>query len=263
MEQNTQHDIFTDPALIKAKKDDPFFKFINSHWRESLFLVGFILAAYYMVTNLQRSFYESRVASSDVFQKAQGSLKEIITLEQELALLNSQKIDLETETKEAKESRAKKLEETGAKLQSAKDTLSQRISALGDQKAPYNQFASLLSLSAASSSDDKESIKKNADGVISSADSSTAGVLAKELAQLAKARLDLDVAETRQSALQQLTTLVNSGRFVNAAAASTLVQVSASDEERASAKSAIEDLLTRLPQHRDLLQQELRELGIN
>jgi DNA-binding ferritin-like protein len=216
-----------------------------------------------MVTNLQRSFYESRVASSDVFQKAQVSLKDIVNLEQQLAILNNEKIDPKTDSKEAQEGRAKKLEDANAKLKTARDTLAQRISALGDQKAPYNQFASLLSLSAAASANDKEGIKKQAEGVISSADSSTAGVLSVELAQLAKARIDLDAEATRESALSQLVSLVQSGRFVNAAAASTLAQVSSSDEERARAKSTIEDLLNRLPQQRDLLAQELRDLGIN
>ncbi len=263
MEQNTQHDIFTDPALVKAKQDDPFFKLINSHWRESLFFVAFVLAGYYVVTNLQRSFYESKVASSDVFQKAQASLGEIVSLERELSTLINQKVDLKRDTKEAQELRNKKLDEAKAKLKAAQDTLSQRVAALGDQKVPYNKLAPLLSLSAAATTDDRDGIKKISEEIISKTDTSITGVLVSELAQLSKARVSLDSTETRSIGLSELVALVNNSKFVSTAAAATLAKVSSSDEERAQAKAAVENLLTRSPQQRDLLAQELKELGIS
>jgi hypothetical protein len=262
MEQNTSHDIFTDPALVKAKQDDPFFKYVNSHWRETLVMVAVVLGGYYVVTSLQKSYYESRVASADVFQKAQDSLKEVLELEQKLAGLNLIKVDAKTDTKEAQDSRAKEKIEVEQKLKSAKEALGQRVAALGDQKAPYSDMAPLFNSVAAVRGSDLAAAKLAADNLNQNSSAGDGASLAAELASLANARLNLDIADKRADAFASLISIVKESRFVAVSAASTLARVASSGEEKAQAKIAIDALLVKSPQQADLLAEDLKFLGV-
>jgi hypothetical protein len=262
MEQNTSHDIFTDPALVKAKQDDPFFKCINSHWRETLVIMAVALGGYYVVTSLQKSYYDSKVASADVFQKAQDSLKEVLELEQKLLGLNLIQIDAKTDTKEAQDLRAKDKTELEQKLKSAKEALSQRVASLGDQKAPYSDLAPLFNSVVAVNGSDLAAANLAASNLTQNRSAGDGALLASELASLANARLNIDMADKRSEAFAALISIVKESRFVAVSAASTLARVASSEEEKAQAKSAIDALLLKSPQQMDLLAEDLKFLGV-
>jgi|GEM_PF-3781372 len=261
MEQNTSHDIFTDPALVKAKQDDPFFKYINSNWREILMMAAILLGGYYVVTRLQQSYYQSKVASADVLKKAQDSFSEVVALQNRLFTLSQPLADPTKETKESKETREKEKGEVEGKLRAAKSGLVQRLAALADQKSPYLSMAPLFDATLSAVTGNLQAAQTAVDDLKGKQSSDQGGILVSELGRLGLARAKLDAASTKSEGFKELLTLLEGGEFVSVSAASTLARVASTDEEKGLVKAAIESRIAKSPHQTDLLQNELIALG--
>lgn len=261
MEQNTSHDIFTDPAIIKAKKDDPFFNYINSNWREILMMAAILLGGYYVVTRLQQSYYQSKVASADVLKKAQDSFSEVVALQNKLFTLSQPVADSSKDTKDTMEARDKERTEIAGKLRAAKTGLTQRLAALEDQKAPYSGMAPLFEATLNSVTGELKTAQAAVDTLKGQESSGPGAVLVSELAQLGLARSKLDSADLRAEGFNSLLELTKNSEFVAVSAASTLSRTAGSVEEKSLAQAAIQARMAKSPQQTDMLQMELNVLG--
>ncbi len=251
MEQNASHDIFTDPALVRAKQEDPFFKFISQHWRELVVGAVVIFGGYYVVTQLRKTQYESKVSASDLFQKAQESFTEIVALEQRLSGLSAKPAD-----PKAAEAQAKERADIEIKLKEANDKLTQRVAALNDVKAPYSNIGPLYkALSAARTGD-----VVGMESFTSQVKQGGGPVIFNELAELAAARTLLDDSSKRSDGFKRLLNLVSSSTYVGASAAATLGKVAATPEERTEVLKAMEAFIAKSPEQTDLLKEDMARL---
>lgn len=254
MEQNTSHDIFTDPALVRAKQEDPFFKFISQHWRNLLVAAVVVLGGYYVVTRLQTTQYESQVSASDLFGKAQESFTEVVTLEERLRAFPAVPTDPKADPKVV-ETQAKERADLELKLKEANEKLSQRVAALNDVKAPYNYLASLYNSFKAARVGDLAGVDTHSRQVGSEGNSIFA-----ELSQLAAARVLLDDPNRRAEGVKKLLDLASASNYVSVSAAVSLARVANTSEERTQAIRVIDTIITQSPEQTDLLKEDLAQL---
>ncbi len=260
-QQETPHDIYTDPALAQAKEEDPFFGYIANNWRQLLVTAVVIFGGYYIYTRYQQAQNLSFIAAADLLVKVQETSKELTELQSKLITLNQPQVGEKEDVKKGTDL-AKEKEALQKQVDETKEKFSQRLAALSDAREPYGNLANLYRGLNASKSGDIASLK-SAVGAVNDqlSDSNDDGsVLVQELATLMLARSLLDNADTYIEGRDQLKTLATEGKFVHSSAAQTLARVSATDEEKQDALSIIDQIISTHPGQSDILKEEKERL---
>jgi len=252
MDQNLSHDIFTDPALARAKDEDPVVKFIATHWREMLISVVVVLGGYYVYNRYQTTQYESKVSAADLLVKAQESVDEVTVVKQRLQIIESNPAD---------KTKPEEVENLKKRLLEAESKLSQRITALGDLSGEYGALSSYYQIVAALKENKLEDAQKILTTVLGQGESNSDTDFVTELAELMVARAALDTDQGQAKARAALMSLAKNSRFIHAAAAVTLARISRTDQEKKEALDVLNEIKANHPEQTDLLTEEIDHLS--
>lgn len=255
-----QSGLIDDPNISAAIKEDPLFRFLWK-WRSQIGLVIIIVGAgWYFKYRMESTHTASMKAAAGAYAVLREDIDSVASLQKEL-------VDLRKKVKEAGEE-AEEADTTKIKeLQGSLDTVERRyegkLSALQDQKFPYNKIGSIYkTLDAAKA--------KNPNKLVSTIDSSSwrainvgeepAERFFSELEVLLAARALLDDSNAENKASDTLKDLATNGSFVGASAALTLAQIADSAEEQGEVRKIIESLQAAQPEQGGLLEEALARL---
>lgn len=251
-----QHDLFTDPAIERARRDDPIVKFLAQNWRPVLTTVAVGAAVWYAVQAFRTTRYEAMERSAQLFTKVVASVQDVEQRQQRLATLQAREISKdEVQAKKDKE----ELDKAVAELESERTKLAQRLQALGDGKAPYSGLAHIYQAAGAVREGDLAKARELLAGLKwrDVKDVRSVERFSGEYGALLLGRALLDDESGREEGRAQLGSLAQEGVYAHVAAAVTLLNSARSDDERTAATDLIESLKARAPEQGDLLGEEL------
>lgn len=268
-----KHDIFTDPAIVRAKREDPFVQFVAKYWQRLALLSLFLAALVYGYNRYTLVQMEARQRSALTFTKVFNQYAEIERLKQEKIskereIQQSQSGNQENKTEPKKEDAAKltqlqaDLTKLNADLSEQAAKIKQPILALKEAKPPYSKFADLYS-ALSSSALSKVVADSEAQTALTlleqynwTAATEPAERLVAELAALTLARQLIDSSESAAKGRTILTELVRSGEFVGLSALRALQAISASLEELKQFNELREQYKARHPEQIDLIERK-------
>lgn len=256
-QENTGHDIYTDPALVRSEERDPFFDYLLKNWRQLLVVAVVVFGFYYVYTRYEQTQVESRIASADLFIKVQESARELASAEDSIARLT-----LSAKDKEPSEVATEK-ERLEKNLAEAREKFNQRLSALSDGRAPYVYLGDIYRGLNALRVGDTASARTTLGQVITALDSKTdqGSEFITEMAKFSLAKALVDESSSYSEGREMLQKLATAGKYFNAAAALTLARVSSSDEEKGQALTIMQELTLKYPEQSDLLAEEIERLS--
>ncbi len=251
--QDTNHDIYTDPAIANARtSEDPFSKFIATNWRAALVTIAIALVGYYFMVSFKDTQLKARVSSSDLFTEAQYSWDELLNLQQSLDSLTQN-----IATKKPEEISQNKTE-IEKKIVETKARFSQQLTALSDVNEPYNKLADLYREINAIRSGDIAAAKNALSNIKDNVGKSTdpRALLSLELAELMLARSLIDNQATYKEGRDILKKLATSGTYAFAIAAVTFSKISNTPDEIKEAKELLDLIASTHPEQLDIIKEQ-------
>jgi menaquinone-dependent protoporphyrinogen IX oxidase len=251
-----------DPLIARTIKDDPLIRFLGK-WGGQILVAALVVGA---VAYAKWQFDEARVSevkrAADLFAGVRSQYSELLALQNERDQARAELAALpagDDKKKTEVESKIKKIE---TDFNDRLKPLEQALLSLGDVREPYNNFVPLYSALVAQLKGDTNAAKHslNASSWQEISDTNSSERLVAELKSLYLGRLLLDDSGSVTQGRRMLLDLANQGAFVYVSAAFTLARVAQSAEEKKEVRAAIEGLLQRHPEQRELLQPELDRL---
>lgn len=258
--------VFEDnPQVAKTLSEDPLFRFLGRNWRVLLVIVGVVLLAYFFNNMFHATYVETMQRSAEVFENVHAQYDDIESSKKQLLQLQLESVklakDQNTEAKQ-KEENQKKITELDAKIGASTTKLEALIAALADTREPYNKLALIYRALLLKSKND---LKAAADTLQAfnwkNLDLQNKQRFFAELAGFNLAGILLDSSENRAQGEALLKDLALSSEYLSGAAALRLSALASSQEQRSEAHSVIEQVLTKHPEHSDMLEPELKRLS--
>jgi predicted negative regulator of RcsB-dependent stress response len=239
--------IFEDPAIQEAAKNDAFARFVFKNWRSllmTLVAVGACMIGYstYTTTALNK-----RAAATTRLADIQDSYKTLTDMQDDLA---KQRSDLASAKEDAQkatlttaiEKRTKEIEEARGKLSLVIDSL--------DPSEPFGTLGQLYRGLLAGRFNDFEGVTKAIAAVPAWSAISDLKSSARFVAETAALGLAKSLAQSnahQQQAKDQLRALAEKGEFVAVEAAGALTNLVATPEEKTSTKQLLDGVRGRFP----------------
>ncbi len=250
----TDNDIFTDPAIARAMVEDPLFRWLNNSWKPVLTVVVAVVLGSYAWSQFKQTEQARFAEYAELYQRGGQQFEEVQEKAKELSQLRASSVVMDEATQ-------KKLSELEQGLAQSRLRLQDTLAALGDTGAPYVNLAQLYrGLSEATAGDNDKAIATLEIGEWKQAAGSGAPDIAAELAALARARVLVDQEETFKQGWSVLKELATSSKFVFAGAMVTLSRVARNDEERAEASEVLRQVREQHPEQAELLEQAVSRL---
>lgn len=250
------HDIFEDPSITRALKEDPLFKFLSKWWRQCLAVGVVAFIGWYAKMRFDEAamgrLAEGRTHLISVQEAYDGVL--------EAANKKSDSVNGETGNAEPHNSAEQSSTDN---LQAALARLAETQNLLADSTQPYSHISELYrSLELRF---DPGKVSGNEPGLEIWQDippTNKGQRLIAELEALALARIALDKSEARESAEKTLRALVDHSEFAHTAAAIALARALTADNRSANdeLQGLIKKLKERKPEQAELIDNELQGL---
>lgn len=264
--QAQNNDIYTDPAIVDAKIDDPLALFISKHWQQLIMALVVIGIGYYFYNGYLTSQRENQMRAAELYSKAQNSFEELERLRSEELKANpnnpeTSEAKVDSNTADSDKELAEKSKQN--QIAEARGRLTQQLAALGDTPAPYKQMGVLYSIRMAIAQNDLKSAESAlatlpAWNTVDRTDSALRYI--GEQAALLYAIGLIDDDSRIQEGRELLISLGKSGVFVAPQAAITLARIATSKPEKSEALSLLESVSRSLPSQSDLLANEIELL---
>jgi hypothetical protein len=255
--RGADHDIFQDPALTQTIQDDPLFLFLKKWWLHVAVVAGAIVLGIYAKGAFDETHRAEMARSADRFMEMQGQFEELAALE--AAVL---KAEADVAAADKKEDAGKTLSEAQQKLREGRTRLDNLLATLADAREPYAELGKVYRGALALRGNDFASAQStlSADrwGSIEDAESSQRFIA--ELEAFTLARAELDQENLRSLARGHLRALAERGAHFDVAAALALASASGTDEEKAEARSVLEQLRSRAPEQTEVIESALAQL---
>ncbi len=242
-----RRNIFEDPAIQEAARNDAFARFVLKNWRSllmTLLAVGACVMAYstYTTTALNK-----RAAATGRLADIQDSYKALVNLQDDLekqrSELSAAKDEAQKTTLTASvEKKAKEIEEARGKLSLVIDSL--------DPSEPFGTLGQLYRGLLAGRFKDFDAVAKALVAVPSwsaISDKKSSSRFVSETAALGLAKALAQSSAHQQQAKDQLRALVEQGEFVAVEAAGALTALATSPEEKTSTKQLLDVVRGRFP----------------
>lgn len=247
-----RRNIFEDPAIIEAGRNDPFVRFMSKNWRVLLSLLvagGLGLIGYSRVT---ATALQKRADATKILREVQDSYAALVEKSEALrALQEQEKAAGDGQARADAAAKAKKEAEEVARLEAK---LGLMLAGL-DSPQPFSVLAGLYrGLIAAQRGDfegTRAALVSNNWELVSTPSSPERAVA--ELAALALAKALVDSEAHVQEARRVLVQLAERGEFVGARAVDALASVAQSPEEREQARQLVQAVQQRAPAQGKLL----------
>lgn len=237
--------IFEDPAIAAAAKNDPFAQFVTKNWKRiagALFAVVLAMIAYNAVTTTQE---QKRAASTALFAQVREQYRDITTKKQELVKL---KLELASKPEGEKKAVQDKVAALESEINSVREKSKLMLSSL-DSPAPFDLLGRLYGGLIAAQFGEYEQTKS---ALISTPWELTgrAGSPERMTAELATLGLGKALSESPQHvqpAKDALLRLAENGEFAAVPALEALAALASTPEELEKVKSVLSTLEVRFP----------------
>ena len=265
-DDNQDHDrIFSDPTLAQTAAEDPLFRFLNTHWKQVLLVVGALFAGYFGNQAFQETYRNSMKRAAELFSGLQTQVAQIKSQRDAIVGLSKEQQIKQADSKASEEDKKqaqKKLDDAQAELKQMQDRAQEMIVALADTRDPYDKLAQLYRAELAASGGDAKSALGYLQGASAWQDLKIEdrGRFFAESAAFNLSAMLLDQGEGRTKAFELLQQLSDQGSYLAVSAAQRLAQVASSAEERNTALSALQKVMERFPENSALLEPELQRL---
>lgn len=194
----------------------------KQHRRELGWGIGLVALAVFVGWMFYSTHQEKLARSSDLFQQIQRDVSELRALEGRAG------------------------EEVAAERKSLEDRIAQGVLALSSSAAPYRELGRFYEAGISGASNAWESAPLN-----------SAERLLGELEALARASRLVEDPASNGEARQQFERLAREGSFVAVSAATSLIHLATTGEERGAAQSLLASVVERFPEQRALVEREL------
>ncbi|RMG41076.1 MAG: hypothetical protein D6719_09320 [Candidatus Dadabacteria bacterium] len=268
--KDQSHRIFEDPAISEAIKEDPLFKFLSEYWKQVLVIVAAAVAIFYGREAYNRNYLIAMQHGGDQLATLRKEYAEYEGMLAELEDLKT-KVQNQAGKKDAKALKDKKSEGTSEdqkkladlekRLKDKREQVLEMAGYLEQSHPPYPQIGKIYKALVARHDGNLEQLKALLGGFNwqQTPEDDPARFYA-ENAALVLARSLVDDKESYSQARSILKNLAEKGLYAAVPAALTLARISATDEEKAEARMALEDLIKRQPEQVELIEPELNKL---
>lgn len=239
--------IFEDPAIQEAAKNDAFVRFITQNWRMLLvallaLTVGMIAYNTYTTTALNK-----RAVATARLADIQDSYKAIVDLQDSLEKLQ---VELAAATdKEKKKDFSEKIDKQSKDLSETRSKLSHVIDSL-ESPEPFGIVAQLYRGLLAGRFKDFEGVRKALASIpewSSLADDKSSKRFVTETATLGLSKALAQSEADQQTAKDNLRMLAEKGSFVAVEAVATLSTIATTPDEKAAVRQLVEAVRARFP----------------
>jgi len=250
---NRRQNIFEDPAIAEAGRDDPFAQFVLKHWRllvTGLVAIGLSIIGYnQFMTTAQQKRADATKILHDVQEEYQGIVKQQAEIE-----------TLRVDEKKAADDKARveiaeKIKKQSEELQKQRDKINLMLVGL-ESPPPFNTFASLYRGLTAARFGDYDTTAS----ILSSLNWEQAGApesperSAAELAALGLANALVDSTTHRDQVKTTLQLLAEKGHYASVGAVDTLSIVASTPEEKDRVRGLVQAVQQRYPAEQKFLQ---------
>ncbi len=250
--RTSARNLFEDPAIAMAAHNDPFARWVVTHWRGIVVTLAAVAAGILGYDRFTTVALEKRSAATAVLNSVQESYRQLLVKEEALLTLRAEEA-AQTEPAEKAKITAK-IETTSKEVDQLKDRVTLMVESL-DSSAPYDTLRTLyrgLLAARAKDYDKTQSALANASWEQVGKPESSERFMAELLAfGLARALMDSDAH--RDFARAQLVRIAEQGSFVAVPAATTLVVIAVTEPERIQAQQLADRLRTKYPSQQRFL----------
>jgi len=244
----TKRNIFEDPAIAEATKDDPFALFVAQHWRTILTILVAVGLGLIAFNRFRVTADEKRASATLLFQNIRESYAQLVTKDEELA--KTQRTVTEKNGNE-KEDAQKKVAGLQDEIKKIKDRTHLMIQSL-DSPAPFDSLAIVYGGLLAARAGDYESARKAMTQtpweMIGKPGSPDRFLAEMSVLGLSKVLVDAPAeASVQDAAKNALLNLAERGEFAAVAAIGVLSAITEQPEEKAKLSPLIENLRTKFP----------------
>ena len=248
-----------DPFIKRVITEDPLFRFLFKWRRPIIWLAAAAAAVVYVQYYLDQSRQESRRRGADLYADVRKEMKSLEALQDEAADLARGGGKKEGEEKAKLDGKKAELAKS---IEDSQARLSGKLSALGDQKPPYNALAKAYRALAAARAGEAGPVEQALKGFDLERSFELPGQegLFVELPALLLARSLLDSEAGQKAGRETLRMLAEKGRFARVAAALTLAGVAESEQDRSQALALLQEVKKAMPEQGSLIEGEIERL---
>lgn len=238
--------IFEDPAIAEAAKNDAFVRFVVRHWLSALVTLAVIAGSIIAYDIFTTTAEQKRADATARLGEIQETYQELVTKQGEVA-------SLRTELQKSSDQKAK--DETSSKLDSATKEVEQLHVKIGlmiaalDSPKPFDMLASLYKGLVAGRFGDYATTKLmlSADAWEQAGKPGTPERTVAEVVALGLAKMLAESDENRATAKETLQGLASRGTFVAVEAVQALSLLAETPEEKAEVSALVTDVKKRFP----------------
>lgn len=247
-----RRNIFEDPAIVEAGRNDPFIRFISSNWRLLLVLlvaVGLGIVGYSQVT---ATTLQKQAEATRALRDMQQAYQEVV--EEREVLVTAQADERAAKDDKARAEASERVKKAAETLKLKEDRLLAKASEL-ETNPSFATFSGLYRGLVAAGRSDFGAVQ----AALGAQSWETVGTqrsperAAAELAVLGLAKALSDSEQHLEAAKQALKGLAERGDFAAVRAAVALAALATTPEEKAQAKAIIGLLQARLPSQQKFL----------
>jgi hypothetical protein len=251
--------IFEDPAIADAAKDDPVVRFISQNWKTvvgALVAVALSMIAY---NGFQTTAEQKRAVATQTFLEIQNSYRSIVAKQKERAGLTGELAN-EKDAKKKGELE-QKIADADNELKQLRDRTSLVITALNSPK-PFDMlsqmYRGLLAARFGDYATTEAALTSTSWEAIGAADS--AERMAAEFAALGLARALMDAPASVGAAQDALVRLASKGNFAAVPAGLALSITATTPEEKGQAVKILDELSNKFPAQQKFLTPALEQV---
>jgi hypothetical protein len=252
--------IFEDPAIVEAGKNDPFIRFVSANWRlllVTLVAIGFGIVAY---SQFSKAAQQKSADSTRILRQVHEAYQEVLDQRAKLAAAEAgQRVATDDKA------RAEAAESAKKSAEAAKQQEDRLLSMLSDLEATpsFSAIAGLYRGLVAAGRADYAAVQ----AALAANSWETVGKpgsperAAAELASLGLAKALSDSSEHLSEAKSALKQLAERGEFAAARAVDAFVSLATSQEDKDQAKSLIQAVQGRMPAQQKILSEASERLA--
>lgn len=248
----TRRNIFEDPAIVEAGKDDPFVQFIAKNWR---FLIGCLVAVGLGMVGYSRftaTALQKRADATKILSEVQEEYRSLISKQESLLKLQDEERTAKDDKTRAEA--ADKAKKEGEEIGRLRDRIGLMLVGL-ESPPPFGTYTALYrGLVAARFGDFDQTAS-----ILASINWEQAGKpgsperTAAEIAALGLSRALLDSDKSISAVKAALQQLAEKGDFAAAGAVDTLSLLAATPEEKEQVRKLIQSVQQRFPAQQKVL----------
>jgi|GEM_PF-1728951 len=255
--------IFEDPAIAEAAKDDPVVRFISQNWKTIVGVLVAVALSMIAYNGFQTTAEQKRAVATQTFLEIQSAYRSIVEKQRDLGGFRGELIN-EKDAKKKGELE-QKIAEADKELQQLRERTSLVIAALNSPK-PFDMlsqmYRGLLAARFGDYATTEAALTSTSWEAIGAADS--AERMAAEFAALGLARALVDAPASAVNVKDALVKLASKGNFAAVQAGLTLSMTATTPEEKGQVSKILDELSNKFPSQQKFLapaQEQVRAQG--